>query len=76
MNFLKTELEREMTARHEAKKLVEVHGHEAYNLARECAWRPDQAAWQADYWWRVAGILERKLGVARQADTAPRYADT
>lgn len=75
MNFLKTELERQMAAHFEAKELVDVHGHEAYDLAREWARRPDQASWQVDYWWRVAGIVERKLALKQQADLVLPYAD-
>ena len=63
---------RRRAVRREAEDMLRIHGSTAWDEARRLAWQHRDDEERATHYLRVASYLDRKLGIAWQADSATR----
>ena len=63
------------SVRAEAAALIARYGDESATISRDQAFAAMRGGTDPDRAWHVNAIIERRLGIHRQADTATRYLD-
>ncbi len=71
--LIRRAIERRRAVRREALRLICYHGREGWHIARDRGRDMSRPESERGYWWRVSGVIERKLEIDWMPDTATRY---